>query len=155
MRVKQIMSHPAVSCGPDDTLETAAGLMWDHSCGVLPVVEDGRVIGMLTDRDTCMAAYTERRLLSDIPVSRAMAAHVVTCGPDDTVKHAEELMAAHQVRRLPVVHQDGTLVGVLSIDDLVREGAEERWQRRKAISAAELVDTLASVAEPRIDEMEE
>jgi CBS domain-containing protein len=150
MRVRDVMTEPAVSCGPADTCETAAGLMWDYDCGMLPVVEAGRVVGVLTDRDICMAAYTQGRLLADIPVGRAMAAPVVTCRPDDTVKHVEEMLVKHRIHRIPVVDEAGNLVGVLSLDDLARRWASEHQHR--ALTAGEVVGTMASIAEPRLPE---
>jgi CBS domain-containing protein len=153
MRVRDIMSKPVITCAPHDTLADAAGLMWDNECGALPVVEHGRLVGIITDRDVCMAAYNEGRLLVDIPVQRAMAAELVAkCKPGDTVTHAERLMSAHQVRRLPVVDEDGAAVGLLSLDDLARVARGERGHRKHEVRSAEIVDTLAAVAERRFDE---
>jgi CBS domain-containing protein len=150
MRVRELMSRPAVSCGPDDSLESAAGLMWDHDCGSLPVMEDARVVGVITDRDICMAAYNERRLLSDIPVSRAMATTVAYCSPGDSIESAEAMFAEHQVRRLPVLDEDGVLVGVLSLDDLVR-----RARNGRSVSPKQVASTYAAIIESRVNELPE
>ena len=81
MYVKDIMSHPAVICPAGSTLDHAARLMWEFDCGVIPVVDDaGHLCGMVTDRDICMAAYTQGKLLSAIPVTTAMAREIVTIG---------------------------------------------------------------------------
>lgn len=151
MRVRHVMTQPAVTCSSLDTLEVAAGLMWDHECGSLPVVEDGQVVGIVTDRDICMAAYAENRRLSDIPVVRAMASSLVAhCHPEDTLAQAETKLATYQVRRLPVVDDAGAVVGVLSLDDLARVAVEQRGSKRPAVKSREIVDTLASVTERRI-----
>jgi CBS domain-containing protein len=146
MRIEQIMSQPAITCRQDETLGTAAGLMWDHDCGVVPVVDDGgAVVGMLTDRDISMAAYTQGKPLHAIPVSAAMAKRVFSCHPDETVEAAERLMAEKQVRRVPVVDADGRPVGLLSLNDLARHGASARGDAAQR----EVAETLASICQPR------
>lgn len=146
MKVEQIMNQPGVACGVQDTLNTAAQLMWDHDCGSIPVRgDDNRIVGIVTDRDICMAAYTQGRPLQDIPIRRAVSAEVFSCKPGQSVEEAEQLMAAKQIRRLPVVDDGGQLVGMLSLGDIAREfGAS-----RKKNVIRELVQTLASICEPR------
>jgi len=102
MHVEEIMTTSVKSCGPDDSLDTAARLMWEHDCGCVPVIDqDGRVLAMLTDRDVCMAAYTQGRTLAEIRVSAAMSNACHAVSPNDPVVAAERLMQEHQVRRLP------------------------------------------------------
>lgn len=120
--------------------------MLEHECGWLPVVVVDRVVGVISDRDVCIAACTESRLLSDIPVWHAMITEVVACQMHDPIEHVEKLMAEHQVRRLPVLDSDDKLAGVVSIDDLARQSAQKRGERR-AISPGGVGDTLASVVE--------
>jgi CBS domain-containing protein len=145
MNVQEIMSRPAVWCRPRDTLNNAAQLMWEHDCGSIPVVDDdGSIIGMVTDRDICMAAYTQGAALSAIPVSDAMAKRVFRCRATDSVGAAERLMADHQIRRLPVVDAEERLVGVLSLNDIARWAASSR-----GANGTELVQTLAAVCRPR------
>jgi CBS domain-containing protein len=151
MHVEQIMNQPPVSCRVHDTLNTAAQLMWEHDSGAIPVLgNDGRIIGIVTDRDICMAAYTTGRPLHAIPVHDAMAKEVFTCKPDDSVEDAEHLMGEKQIRRLPVLNDAGQLVGMLSLGDIAREfGAS----RRKSV-IRELVQTLAAVCTPRAQSIE-
>lgn len=147
MRIQQIMSQPVVTCGPDDTLNTAARLLWEHDVGALPVVgPDGRVIGIVTDRDICMAAYTQGSALASIPVSSAMARQVFSCRPEDAVEAAERLMSEKQVRRVPVVDSEHRPIGMLSLNDVAREAATST---KKNGSDREIVQALASICRPR------
>jgi CBS domain-containing protein len=136
--VRAIMADAVCSCSPDDTLNGAAQRMWDKDCGAVPVVNsDGTLAGIITDRDICMAAYTKGLPLDAIHVKDAMARHVHTCNPDDTLARAATLMAEAQVRRLPVVDGERRLVGIVALADIAR-GASALGQRE----AAELVFQL-------------
>jgi CBS-domain-containing membrane protein len=140
------MSRPAVICPASCSLNEAARLMWEFDCGVIPVVDDeGRIAGMVTDRDICMAAYTQGRLLAEIPVTVAMARHVVACYEHDAVESVERLMQDHQVRRIPVLDTDRRPVGVVSLNDLARRAARSK----RHATEHEIVSTLAAVSEPR------
>jgi CBS domain-containing protein len=146
MQIKEIMSHPAVTCPATSTLDQVARLMWEFDCGIIPVVnDDGRLEGVVTDRDICMAAYTQGRALPAIAVTTAMARKTVAVHADDTVDQAEELMRASQVRRLPVLDEDGRPAGLVSLNDLARLAA----RARKSGVDRELVQTLAAVCQPR------
>ena len=124
MKVEQIMNRDVKTCRPQDSLNKAAQLMWQEPCGAVPVVDDQRrPIGFLTDRDICMAAYTQGRPLPEIRVETAMAHKVVSCTAEDDLGSAAQLMRQHRTRRLPVIDQEGTLVGLLSLDDLACEAA--------------------------------
>lgn len=147
MRIQDLMSRPAVTCAQDDSLDAAARLMWEHDCGTVPVLgDDGKVVGILTDRDICMAAYTQGRPLSAIRAATAMARQVYSCHPDEAIEAAEELMADKHIRRLPVVDAEGHPVGVLSLNDLARSvaSAGENDGAQRAV-----VRTLAAICEPR------
>lgn len=121
MKVAELMTSEVYCCGPGDGLNVPARAMWELDCGCVPVVdEERRLVGMITDRDVCMAAYTQGRPLSEIAVDSAMARVVHTCSPKDALTTAEKIMAESQVRRLPVVDTDGTLMGILSMRDIAR-----------------------------------
>jgi CBS domain-containing protein len=95
--------------------------MWEGDCGALPVVDhDGRALGMLTDRDICMAAYTQGRALNEIAVSSAMSNHVFSCRASDSLRSLMTAMAAHQVRRVPVVDESDKVIGIVSLADIAR-----------------------------------
>jgi len=122
MNVGQIMNHDVKYCHPQDSLNRAAQIMWENSCGAVPVVDDEhRPIGFLTDRDVCMAAYTQGRELKALGVELAMARKIVSCKSEDDLDVAGELMRQNRVRRLVVVDDAGKLAGLLSLDDLACE----------------------------------
>ena len=148
MRVDKVMTADAVSCRSSDTLAHAAQLMWDHDCGCVPIVdEELRVVGMVTDRDVCMASLHSGQSLHDVQVHEAMAHDPVTCRPDDDVSDAQEAMRRARVRRLPVTDTAGRLVGVLSLHDLAVAAAHERrWF--SGVTMREVAKTFAEVSRP-------
>jgi CBS domain-containing protein len=148
MRVQGIMSNPVVTCRPEDCVKTAARLMWEHDCGTIPVVSDGdgRLVGILTDRDVCMAAFTTDSRLSEIHVHQVMAQQVVCCDPEDSLESVEYLMRDRQLGRLVVVDKQGAPVGVLSLGDIARYALSS--QRREIIER-QVVQTLAAIRAPR------
>lgn len=146
MKVKDIMIHPVRSCGPETNLAAAAMMMWDSDCGVLPVVNfEGKVIGMITDRDVCMAAATRSRPAAEITVFETITGEVYACAPGDDVHAAMETMAKHQVRRLPVVDRDGRLAGLLSLNDIALHAGEAKGWRAPAITYEDLARTLKAI----------
>jgi CBS domain-containing protein len=151
MNVEQVMTRDVKSCSPHDTLNTAARIMWENDCGCVPVVdENARVVGVLTDRDICMATYTQGRTLTDIQVRSVMATAVHTCKRDDTIAFAEGLMQGYKIRRLPVTDADGRLVGILSLNDIVREAARQRSRKAKReVTAEHVTEMMAAICEPR------
>jgi CBS domain-containing protein len=149
MHVQDLMAHPAITCHVNDSLVAAAQKMWDHDCGVLPVVnDDGKVTGMITDRDICMAALMQGRPLHELLVNLAMAKPVITVGPAQTLGDAEQLMARHQVRRLPVVDADSRPLGVISLNDIAVEAVQPDTRMKHGIS--KVSHTLAAVCQPRV-----
>jgi CBS domain-containing protein len=150
MNVAQLMTSDVKSCPPEDTLTRAAQIMWDNDCGCVPVVDDeSRVVGIITDRDLAMAAYTQGRPLSQISVKDAMAHVVHCCRPDDPISVAERIMRVNQIRRLPVTDEQDHLVGILSLNDLAREAARERSLKEKEVDLGGVSLTLAAICEPR------
>lgn len=147
-RVAAAMSRNLTACEPEDDVAEAARLMWEHDRGFLVVLDPhGRLAGVLTDRDVCMAAYTRGRPLYEISVGAVMSRAPRTCAPDDTLEHAARTMRDAQVHRLPVVEAGGRVVGVLSLADLVRAG-----EHFDAISMRTLrsIVTGPACAEPRV-----
>jgi CBS domain-containing protein len=120
-RVRSIMTAKVVSCRPTDTLHAAAQIMWDQDCGAVPVVDaEGRLCGIITDRDVCMAAYTQGAHIAAISVGDVMSGPAHTCRPEDTLNRVAALMAEAQVRRLPVVDAQDHPIGIVSMADIVR-----------------------------------
>lgn len=144
MRIDQLMSQPIFSCGLHDTLARAAELMQEHDCGVVTVVnEHGKLLGILTDRDICMTAYSEDSPLSSIEARNAMTQSVHRCKRDDSIEHAEKLMAEHQISRIPVVDSDDKPIGLLSIHDLARHAASTGHNQRQVL------ETMAAIVEQK------
>jgi CBS domain-containing protein len=153
MRVEQIMTRDVRTCGPGDCLSTAASIMWEADCGCVPVVQkDGgraQVVGMLTDRDICMAGYTQGRPLSAIRVDSAMARQVYTCRPTDTVAEALNILRAHQLHRLPVVDNGDYLVGMLSLADAAREAVREQGRKGRDVTDTRIGEVVEAICAPR------
>jgi len=148
MKIEQVMSREVVVCAEHDSLHRAAELMWENDCGCLPVIAvngDGTLAGMITDRDIAMAAYIQGKPLTAIQVSDVFSRNVIVCHAEDDVKQAEVLMRDHQVRRLPVVDAKHKVVGIVSLNDLVRQAV--RSHEQPALSA--VVETISSVSRPR------
>ena len=143
--VRTLMSVNVRSCTPGDSLNRAAQLMWDGDCGCVPVVDDsGRVVGLITDRDICMASYTQGKSLAELPVEGFMSKQVHGCGPDESVGDALGLMTEHRLRRLPVQDVSGKLIGMLSLADVARWASTVG---NPAVDAA-LADVLGELAKP-------
>ena len=151
MIVEQLMTRNAQTCSAADTLNKAAQIMWEADCGCVPVVDSAdHLVGILTDRDVCMAAYTQGGRLSELHVSQAMSRNVFTCKPGDSVAAAETCLRTHQVRRLPVVDEEGHVMGVLSLNDIACEAQREREGKGKRhITADEIAATLGAVSSHR------
>jgi CBS domain-containing protein len=147
--VSDMMTLEVKSCAPGDTLSAAARIMWERDCGVVPVVDqDGRLAGLITDRDICMAAYLRGQRLEECLVGDVMSRPAVTCRPDETIERAEASMREHQIRRLPIVDESGRLCGILSMNDLVLATPAE-GQRRGEIRPETVVSTLAGISRHR------
>ena len=146
MQIKEVMTHPVVTCPVSATTDNAARLMWEFDCGIVPVVDDdGRLAGVITDRDICMAAYTQGVGLAAIPVTSAMARQVVAAHVEDTVESVESLMRTSQIRRVPVLDRDDRIAGIVAINDLARLAARAH---RNGVDR-ELIKTMAAVCKPR------
>jgi len=120
MRVDNVMRRDVQTCRPETDLSTVAMQMRQGDCGVLPVVaSSGEVLGMITDRDICMAAAIKHCDVASIRVSEVISGNVYACSPDAEIHTAFNVMRQKHVRRLPVVTaEEGKLVGILSINDL-------------------------------------
>jgi CBS domain-containing protein len=148
MRVQDVMTRNVKSCQPEATVDQAAMMMWDYDCGVLPVVDsDGRVMGMITDRDIAIAASTRGRLTTQIKVGEVMSGNVYACAEDEDIKSALHTMRRERVRRLPVINREGKLAGILSINDIVLRAEESRVGRVPDISQEDVVITFKALCE--------
>jgi CBS domain-containing protein len=146
MKVKEIMTANSKACTTTTNLAEAASFMWDYDCGILPVVADkGRVVGLITDRDICIAGATKNRNLANISVEEIMTGNVYACAPEDDLQKALETMRQRKVRRLAVVAPDGTLEGILSINDVTLNAKEIPDKKVPGISFRDLVETYKAV----------
>jgi CBS domain-containing protein len=145
MRVHELMNPDVEACRPDDDLSTAAMIMWRRDCGIVPVVEPSsqRVVGVITDRDICMATATRHVPPETVPVRDVMAKDVCVAEADQNVEGALGAMRSRQVHRLPVVDRAGQLRGVLSIADVARVTPNE------AVANRDLLDTGREIHRPR------
>jgi CBS domain-containing protein len=157
MKIEEIMQRNVSVCRQDDNLNTAAKLMWDNDCGCLPVISangNGAVVGMLSDRDICMAAYTQGKSLIEIPVNVAMAHLVLACKASDDLALAEAMMREARIHRIPVVDDKGTVVGIVSLSDIARHSLSIGDGKVALGTQAEVTRTLAAICEPRGHELE-
>jgi CBS domain-containing protein len=151
MKVSDVMTKNAACVRSHEPLSVAAQIMWECDCGAVPVVDDTgeRLIGILTDRDICMAVWSKDRVPAAIPVHEVMTRDVVRCGPNDSVTSAESLMREKQIRRLPVTSEEGRLLGILSLADIVRRGRSGVTPGNAELSPSEIAATLAGIVEKR------
>jgi CBS domain-containing protein len=150
MNVSELMTSAVKACSTNDNLQRAAQIMWENDCGIVPVVDgEGRVVGMVTDRDICMAAYMHGQPLWQIPVSNTMATKVHGVRESDPIDVVETLMRRVQVRRVPVVDGDGRLKGILSMNDLARHAHRSTSRKANGLSGDSIMQTLAAICEPR------
>jgi CBS domain-containing protein len=152
MRIDQLMSRQVQYCTPEETLDRAAYLMWSNDCGSVPVCAgsngSNRVVGMLTDRDICMAALFQGKPLRELRAGDTMSRELCSCRPSDSPADVERLMRKQQIRRVPVTDSDGSLVGIVSLADLAREANDNGSPGKRGISESEIGDTLAAICEP-------
>ena len=118
MKVRDVMSPEVDVLRPNDTLQTAAQLMADLDAAVLPVGEEDRLIGMITDRDIAMRVAAEGRDPQQVTVRQAMSSDVFYCFEDESVEDVSEKMGGWWVRRMPVVNRDKCLIGTVSLGAL-------------------------------------
>ena len=150
MKVQEVMSRNPKVCTLGDNLSAAAGLMWENDCGILPVVaEGGKVVGLITDRDICMAANLKNQRLSNLAVEDVISGDVYACKAEEDIRSALEIMQENKVRRLPVIAADGTLQGILSINDVVLRANEPKGKKAPELSYGDVVNTYKSICQHR------
>ncbi|HEY6298280.1 MAG TPA: CBS domain-containing protein [Candidatus Binatus sp.] len=140
------MTRDVRSCTIHDSLNAAARIMWDHDCGCATVVDaHGKLIGIITDRDICMAAYTQGTPLEAIAIERAMSPKVIACTRTDDLDTAHRLMRTHEIHRVPVVDSRGRPIGILSLSDVINH-----WHGDRATEqAVEIAATFSAIRRRR------
>src|ERR1019366_633601 len=150
MKVTDVMATPPAYCSPQTNLAAAVEILWRQNCGILPIVDSKeKVLGLITDRDICVALGTRNRLPSEVTVSEVASGKVVACKPDDDLRGALATMAQAKVHRLPVIDAAGKLRGILSIDDVVLRTETGTLKKDSELSIEDIVSTLKSVYAPR------
>jgi CBS domain-containing protein len=147
MKVRDLQTSDVHSCFPDTNLAAAAQIMWECDCGVVPVVDENRnLVGMITDRDIAIAATTRSAAPADIPVRHVMSTgELYSCRPEDDVRTALTTMGEHRVRRLPVTDRQNHLVGIISLNDLVRR---VDYRAGADLPGDEFIEALQAISAP-------
>ena len=138
MKAKDVMTRDPVTLGPLATLGEAATLMRQEDCGSIPIVEDGRLVGIVTDRDIVVRAVAAGKDARNTKVREVMSADPVCISPDTDMDEAAKVMADRQIRRLPVV-EDGKLAGILVIGQIARRDPDEQ----------QTGETLKEISQPK------
>lgn len=148
MKVEDVMTRDVQTCRLETNLADAAMRMWRNDCGVLPVVaDDEKVVGMITDRDICMAAATKHRDPVNIRVSEVTSGQVYGCSPDADIHKALQIMREKQVRWLPIIRaEDEKLVGILSMNDVA---LMEQGGAKAELSAEDVEQTIRAICANR------
>ena len=136
MQVKDIMTKDPLTCLPGTNLAAAATLMLEADCGILPVVDDGRLVGVVTDRDMYIALATRGKRAQEITVDEVAQSPVFTCGPEDDVQVALDIMKHNRVRRVPVAGFAGSVLGIVSLNDIVLAAGPRKGVRDTEVMAA-------------------
>ena len=154
MKVRDVMMRTPASCSTDTNLAAAVEILWNRNCGFLPVVNaQGKVVGVATDRDICIALGTRNRLPGEITVGEVISGKLFACAPDDDVHTALATMAQEKVRRLPVIGSDGMLQGILSMDDAVLHAEASLPGKAVELSDEEVALTLRRLYQPKVPEL--
>jgi CBS domain-containing protein len=124
--VREVMTSKLCSIDTDKTVAYAAKMMRDEDVGIAPIVEGDRLVGVLTDRDVAVRVVAEGRDPEQVKVTEVASRDLVTLDPQQDLEEALRLMGRHQVRRLPVVEEDGRLVGILAQADVAKKADEAR-----------------------------
>ena len=148
MKVQDVMTYDVQSCPPETNLAEAAMQMWRGDFSILPVVTTaGKVVGVITDRDICMAAATKHRDSANICVKEVMSGKVHGCSPDTDICAALKIMREKQVRRLPIIDAyDHKVAGILSLNDIALKAQNIR---RAELSAQDVANTLKAICAHR------
>jgi CBS domain-containing protein len=147
MKVKDVMTPQAKSIWLTESLADAASMMWENDCGVLPIVKDQKVVGMITDRDICMAAAMRDRNPSGISVEEVMTGELYGVSPEDSIDQALQAMQQHQIRRLPVINAEGELEGILSLNDVVLNAQPADGKAADSIDYGDVVKTYQAICQ--------
>lgn len=140
MKIKDLMTTHVICCTPMDSAKSVAKMMKAHDVGALPVVSDPasrRLLGIVTDRDLCSAVVAGGKNSESVRIHKVMTRKPVTCGPEDSLEHCLELMERYRIRRVPIVNEKDSCIGIVAQADLARYG-----------SAAKVREAVAKISRP-------
>jgi CBS domain-containing protein len=150
VKVQDLITSNVKSCRPETSLAAAAVDMWENDCGALPVVDgEGKVIGLITDRDIAIAVGTRGASASQVAVGEVISRNAYCCTMDEDLKAALKTMRQEKVRRLPVVNDSGILQGILSLNDIVLRAEEAKGKRIPELSYEDVISTIKAICEHR------
>ena len=151
MKIQDIMTRDVKSCEPETNLAAATEILRRTHCGILPVVDSrGKLTGVITDRDICLALSARNVRPSAMTVGDVAVKPAVRCGPEDEIHSALGFMRVHQIRRIPVTAEDDGLVGILSLDDIALHA--EKSPAKGGISYEDVAETLKAICAHRAQE---
>lgn len=151
MKVKELMMMTPYASHPETNLGAATELMWNGNCGFLPVLDSiGKIRGVVTDRDICVALGTRNAPAGDVKVGEVMQTKLFTSAPEDDIHDALQVMREGHVRRLPVIAQDGKLAGVLSLHDILLRAQPAHPGREPELSSDEVVRTYRAIRQKEL-----
>jgi len=149
MRVADVMMGTPASCTANTNLAAAVEILWKRNCGMLPITTpEGKVTGVITDRDICIALGTRNRPAAEITVAEVQPQNLVACRADDDILTALAILADKKVRRLPVLDTEGHLQGVLSLDDIVQHANASTARRLPELSSSDVVEYMKRIYRP-------
>lgn len=140
MKVKECMCNEVFSCSPSTSVYDVAKLMQTNHVGCIPVCDnEDCMVGVVTDRDLVLRCIANDKNAKDTPVSDIMTTKVCTCNPDDEMTNAQSKMGNEQIRRLPVVNNQGKVIGMLTLGDIAQNDME--------LGQDEVSDTINSICD--------
>ena len=154
MKVKEVMMMTPYACHEETNLGAATELMWKGNCGFLPVLDStGRIKGVVTDRDICIALGTRNVAAGSVTVGEVIHGRLLTCSTEDDVHDALQVMSEGHVRRLPVVTADAKLAGVISLHDTLLKAEPTHAGRTPELSSDEVVRTYRAIMQKELPVM--
>ncbi len=146
MKIQDLMIRDVETCLGTTDLAAVSMTMWRQDCGIVPVIDNTRrVLGVITDRDICMALATQHRRAEEITAQEAMSGRLFSVRPDEDVHVALEAMRTQRVRRLPVVDAEQRLRGLVSLNDVILHAQPSGGRTTPALSANDVLLTLQGI----------
>ncbi len=146
MKVYEVMTIEVGFCHPEDTLTKAAEIMWQKDCGIVPVVTtEKQVVGVITDRDICVAAATRNQKTSQIKASEMNFRPPLVCALEDDVKDVLRRMRKYKVKRLCVTNENKELLGIISLSDILLKAGDKKSVRKLILSTLDAISKPAPI----------